>query len=123
MQLIGTPLPRKRSRKKGDTMAKIKMSTDNKQGQNIIKTYETLEKRVLNSNLSDEDKITLIQLIGNHQNTINIPSVWNPYSQPLAPAYRETRTDSPKMWDYIVTCSAGNDACPNAKVSCLNNEE
>jgi hypothetical protein len=117
MRLIGKDL-----HKKGDNMIEPKVSTNNKKGQGI-KIYETLEKRVLNSNLSDEDKIALIQLIGNRPNIINIPSVWAPYSQPLDPTYRDHRTDFPKGPDYIVTCSAGNDACPHATVSSLDDEE
>jgi hypothetical protein len=103
-------------------MAKPKTSTNNNQGQAVVKIYETLEKRVLNSNLSDEDKINLIQLIGNHPNIINIPSIWNPYPQPLDPTYQKSITDPQKENDYIVTCSAGNDACPHAIVSCWDDE-
>jgi hypothetical protein len=63
----------------------------------------TLAKRVLNSNLSDEDKIDIIQLFGkqsNNTNIISIPSVWTP--QPLNPTYRERP-------EFVITCSTGND--------------
>jgi hypothetical protein len=93
-------------------MAKSKTSANNNQVK--AETHETtLEKRVLNSNLSDEDKIILIQLIGGHPNVISIPSVWTPDLQPLNPTYR-------KHPEYAVTCSAGNDSCPHVSVSCLD---
>jgi hypothetical protein len=85
--------------------------------QATVEIHETtLAKRVLNSNLSDEDKISLIQLIDNHPNIISIPSVWEPYPKPLNPIYQEHP-------EFIVTCSIGNDACPHVSVSCLNGKE
>jgi hypothetical protein len=93
-------------------MAKPKMSANNNQVK--AETHETtLEKRVLNSSLSDEDKIVLIQLIGEHPNIISIPSIWTPYPRLLNSPYRGHP-------EYVVTCSAENDACPHAAVSCLD---
>jgi hypothetical protein len=111
--LIGFRLPINDLREKGDVMAKLKPSAND--------AHETtLAKRVLNSNLSDDDKIVLIQLLGNHPNIISIPSVWTPYPQPLNPTYRGHDTGSPKIPpEYVSTCSAGNNACPHANVSCL----
>jgi hypothetical protein len=95
-------------------MSKPKTDTNEKQIDESIRS--TLEKRVLNSNLSDEDKIILIRLLGNHPDIVSIPSVWSPFPQPLNPTYREHP-------EYVVTCSLGNDSCPSAKVSCLNDEK
>jgi hypothetical protein len=96
-------------------MSKPKTGTNS--NQDTFETYgTTLAKRVLNSNLSDEDKISLIQLIGSHPDIISIPSVWTPDPRPLEPIYH-------KHHEFVVTCSAENDACPNARVSCLNDEK
>lgn len=76
-------------------MAKPKTSTGGNQV-TAESRETTLERRVLNSNLSDEDKIDLIQLIGSHRDIVSIPSVWTPYPQTLSPAYREYDTGTPK---------------------------
>jgi hypothetical protein len=96
-------------------MAKTETGTDYSQAS--TKFHETtLEKRILHSNLSDEDKIEIIQMIGNRPSVISIPSVWTPDSQPLNPIYKNTP-------EYVVTCSSGNDTCPHARVSSLKDEE
>jgi hypothetical protein len=99
-------------------MSEPKASTSNTQI--TFETYEsTLAKRVLNSNLSDEDKIVIIQLIGNHQNIISIPSIWK--SEPQF--FHEHGTDSPKRNDYTVTCSLKNEVCPHTNVPYLDDNK
>jgi hypothetical protein len=90
-------------------MAKPKAGTNNNQA--TVETHETtLAKRILNSNLIDEDKIDLIQLISNRLNTISIPFVWTPDIQPLTPTYR-------KQSEFIVTCSVKNNGCLHSRQS------
>jgi hypothetical protein len=82
----------------------------------------TLAKRVLNSNLSDEDKISLIQLLGNQGSVISIPSVWTPNPTPLDPYYRDYGSGSPRPYEFSTTRSTGDIACHQAGAGCSNEE-
>jgi hypothetical protein len=67
-------------------------------------TKETsLAKRILNSNLSDDDKITLIRLVGNPSNTAFIPTIREDNPPSLSPMY--------KKLEFTTTCPVEKDAC------------
>lgn len=77
-------------------MPKRKMSTSGEP--DTVKVYKTtLAKRILNSNLSGEDKIFLIQLTGGSPGVTFTPSVWAGADQ------------DPACLKYFNTCSIDND--------------
>ena len=90
-----------------DNEVKIKFNykeNDMKREEETLQTYaysdDSLEKRILNSNLSDEDKITIIKIIGKTENIPNRREFW--YDD-----LPQINGDSSLTPPYLVYCNDG----------------
>lgn len=90
-----------------DDEVKIKFNykeNDMKREEETLQAYacsnDSLEKRILNSNLSDEDKITIIKIIGKTENKPNRQEFW--YDNPP-----QINGDSGLKPPYLVYCNDG----------------
>ena len=68
----------------------------------------TLEKRILKSNLSDEDKIEIIKRLGSNKEFIYVPQPIYPQTTPYyyttTPYWYNTATSGPYMSNSTLRC-------------------